>query len=86
MASHLKLKVTKTPKPESVIAAKKTKISGRMMRKLFGACSPKHQMAVLLPGTDIDSVEVQVHRGEDDLMALADTVRHHPATRSKKGN
>lgn len=71
MGSHLKLKVTKTPQPNSTLAAKKTKISGSMIRKLFGTTNPKHQIAVLLPGTDIDSVQVQFNEGEDDLMALS---------------
>ncbi|MCQ9359261.1 hypothetical protein ACU21_09180 [Actinobaculum suis] len=84
MGSHLKLKVTKTPQPNSTLAAKKTKISGRMMRKLFGTTNPKHQIAVLLPGTDNDSVQVQVTKGEDDLMALADAIRRHPSANTRK--
>ena len=84
MGSRLKLKVTKTPQPNSMLAAKKTKVTGRMMRRIFGTTTPQHQIAVLLPGKDIDAVEVQVTREEDDLMALADAISRHPSTVARK--
>lgn len=84
MGSRLKLKVTKTPAPDAMLAAKKTKVTGRMMRHIFGTTNPQHQIAVLLPGKDIDAVEVQVTREEDDLMALADAISRHPSTAARK--
>ena len=85
MGSRLKLKVTKTPEPTAMLAAKKTKVSGRMMRRIFGSTRPQHQIAVLLPGKDIDAVEVQVTKTEDeDLMALANAISRHPSTVAQK--
>ncbi|MGV9196384.1 hypothetical protein ACTOVL_04155 [Arcanobacterium canis] len=85
MGSRLKLKVTKTPEPTAMLAAKKTKVTGRMMRRIFGTTKPQHQIAVLLPGKDIDAVEVQVTRkDDDDLMALADAITRHPSTATRK--
>lgn len=82
MGSRLKLKVTKTPEPNNLLAAKTTRVSGRMMRKIFGAAKPRHHMAVILPGRDVEGIEVEV-QPTDDLMALADAVMRHPSTSTK---
>lgn len=76
MSNRLKVKIAKRPSPAAALAAKETRPSRRMLRTIFGTTRPRHRMAVLLPGSDTSSIEVRLaDTTNDDLMAIADTVR-----------
>lgn len=77
MAHKLKIKLTKHPDENSLLAACRVRPSRRLLKKVFGTAKPRHKMAILLPGDDTDSVEVKVcepPKSEDSLMALAEAV------------
>lgn len=71
MSCKLALKVTKTPTPDAALAARQIRPSKRLLRQIFGTTDPKHQMAVLLPGSQATSVEVRVDNVTDDPNAMA---------------
>ena len=76
MTHRLQIRVSKAPNPEAMLSAREIRPSKRMLRAIFGTSRPKHRMAVLLPGSEATSVEVNLANTntDDDLMALADAV------------
>lgn len=75
MAHKLKIKLTKHPDENSLLAACRVRPSRRLLKKVFGTAKPRHKMAILLPGDDADRVEVQVcETADESLMALAEAV------------
>ncbi|WP_311777484.1 hypothetical protein [Trueperella abortisuis] len=88
MSNALKIRLSRIPDPEAVLAARKVRLSRRMIKRVFGTTNPCHRMAVLLPGDAADRVEVQFTRTGDDLSALADAIKSHatsPTPASVKG-
>ena len=75
MTSKLKIKIARRPDPDALLATRQIRPSRYLLRKVFGRSRPRHKMAILLPGDDADSVEVQVcEKPDDSLMALAEAV------------
>lgn len=78
MSTKLKLKVGKTPSPDAVLSAREITPSPGMLKRIFGTTSPRHKMAILLPGSDTTEVDIQLidttRKADDDLMALARAV------------
>lgn len=75
MASKLRIKVGKRPSPDAAIALGRRTLSSRTLRKIFGRANPSHKVAILLPGADVNRIEVALAKdNSDDLMALAKAV------------
>ena len=76
MSTRLKLKISKHPNPDALLSAREIRPSKRILRAIFGTTKPRHTMAVLLPGSEATSVEVNLANTttDGDLMALADAV------------
>lgn len=55
MSRKLRVKVNKHPDPDAVVSAGMRRLPGRMLRKLTGR---KERCAVLLPGRDVQSIEI----------------------------
>lgn len=71
MSKHrLRVTLTDHPEPDAAISARHISIRERLMTRLLGA---KQQFTVLVPGDQVDRVEI-IHRSNDDLMALAHAV------------
>lgn len=86
MSNALKIRLSRTPDPQTVPAAKKVRLSRRMIKRFFGTSNPRHHMAVLLPGDAADRVEVQFTRTGDDLSALADAIKAHATDGDSPGS
>ncbi|MDR6938673.1 hypothetical protein [Arcanobacterium hippocoleae] len=74
MSTKLKVKIGKHPNPEALLSTKEIQPSKRILRTIFGTTKPRHKMAIILPGTEATSVEIQHVEPDDDLMALAHAV------------
>lgn len=75
MSTKLKLRVGKKPDPKAAISTKEIRASKRLIRQIFGTATPRHKMAIILPGSDTTEVDVRIaNTTEDDLMALARAV------------
>lgn len=55
MSRKLRVKVNKHPDPDAVVSAGMRRLSGRVLRKLTGHSG---RCAVLLPGRDVQSIEI----------------------------
>lgn len=75
MSVKLKIRVARQPDPDALLSAREIRPSKRLLRTIFGTSKPRHKMAILLPGSEADTVEVRVSDiADDDLMALAEAV------------
>ncbi len=86
MSNALKIRLSRTPDPQAVLAAKKVRLSRRMIKRVFGTTNPHHRMAVLLPGDASDRMEVQFTRTGDDLSALAYAIKAHATDGDSPGS
>lgn len=55
MSRKLRVKVSKHPDPDAVASVGMRRLSGRVLRKLTGQ---SRRCAVLLPGRDVQSIEI----------------------------
>ena len=53
---EVKVQISKTPNPDGVVAAKKTKLSKRLMEKIFGATS---NLTVIAIGDSVEKVTIE---------------------------
>ena len=53
---EVKVQISKTPNPDGVVAAKKMKLSQRMMRKIFGTTS---NLTVIAIGASVEKVTIE---------------------------
>ncbi|MCI7552054.1 MAG: hypothetical protein MSS97_07010 [Arcanobacterium sp.] len=75
MSTKLKLRVGKKPDPKATISTKEIRASKHLIRQIFGTATPRHKMAIILPGADTTEVDVRIaNAAVDDLMALARAV------------
>ena len=76
----LTLRVAKRPSPEAPASTRTARLPKRVLKKIFGTANPRHQVAIILPGNQVGSVDLQFHTpAVDDLTALMDAVQRHPA-------
>ena len=72
MNTRLKIKVAKKPSEDAMLSARSIHADKRLLRRIFGTSKPNQHIAVLIPGTKTDALEVSLAReSDDDLMALA---------------
>ena len=53
---EVKVQISKTPNPDGVVAAKKTKLSKRLMKKIFGTTS---DLTVIAIGASVEKVTIE---------------------------
>lgn len=78
MRNSLKIRLSRQPDPKAVVAAKEVRLSRRMVKRIFGTTTPRHRMAVLLPGADAQQVEVQFAQTSADSGSLEAAINRHP--------
>ncbi len=80
MSKHrLKVSLTKEPNRDALVSTKRIRIRERILRFLLGH---KNELTVLVPGNQVHSLEIV--QPDDDLMALADAVKRHPAGKKQE--
>lgn len=76
----LTLRVSKRPDPTSPLSTRRTHLPKRVLKQIFGTTNPGHQVAIILPGNQVEAVDVRFDETDsDDLTALLDAVQRHPA-------
>lgn len=76
----LTLRVSKRPNPTSPLSSKRIHRSKRVLKQIFGTTNPGHQVAIILPGNQVEAVDVRFDETDsNDLTVLLDELQHHPA-------
>ncbi|WP_315512096.1 hypothetical protein [Rothia aeria] len=78
MTNHrLKLHIDRNiPEDPGIVATQTITLRERLMRLLLGR---RRQITLVVPGDTVSQIDIT--ESDDDLMALADAVKRHPAGR-----
>lgn len=80
-AHRFKVLLTKTPDTTGLVSGKRVSLREKILTALLGS---KHNLTVLVPGDQVQSVEIVKPAPDDELLALADAVLAHPCGQKKK--
>ena len=82
-ARHLRIGIGREPHPDATVNVARRSIRERILNFLFG---PLREVTLVVPGRRVEDITIIRRNDSDDLMALADAIRNHPAGRSEGGD